>query len=455
MTPGFTAYAMGTLLWAALIAFAVLGGADFGAGFWDLLSHGKDADKTREAVVRAIGPIWEANAIWVVYFVTGLWTVFPTVFSTLTTVLFIPLAVALLGIVMRGAAFAYFTHFRGAVNAGGPWERVFSLASTFSPFLLGAALAAVAGGHIRVRAGQPVAPNYFEPWLTPFAIACGLFAVALCAVLAATYLTVEGVVNDDPDLTAFYRRRALIAGAVTSVIGAVAAILARADAPRLWEGLVGKALPLSLMAMALGVATAGALLLRRFRIARFSVAAMVTFIFAAWAWAQLPYLIPPDVTIANSVASPAMQFDAFITSLIGLPIILVSLWYLLYVFKSKQTSPRITAGAYADSLQEPKDNEGEREDNVYFGGARGRQLNAELTKKAQKAQRGARNKSKALVQRAHVGRSLTLTAIQALVALVLPVALRSAARQRDRRAARQHASRELSYRRDEPPATSA
>src|SRR5712692_3388639 len=145
------AYITLTILWLSLIAYAVLGGADFGAGVWDLLAFGYNVQRKRELINQALGPVWEANHVWLIFLIVGLFTAFPTVFSTLSVVLFLPFTLALIGIVLRGAAFIFRVYGTRSDKPGAlMWGGVFSFASTITPFILGASAAAVAGGHIGV-----------------------------------------------------------------------------------------------------------------------------------------------------------------------------------------------------------------------------------------------------------------------------------------------------------------
>src|SRR5690348_2886704 len=289
------------LIGLGLIAYAVLGGADYGGGVWDLLATGRLAERQRAAIAHAIGPVWEANNVWLIYVITVTWTAFPIVYAAVSTALFVPVVLALVGIILRGAAFGFRSQYAQRAGVAVAWGYIFSIASTITPFLLGAIAGAIAGGAIRVRAGtvEVIGANYLTIWITPFALACGAFAVALCAVLAATYLTVEAETAGDLALVAAFRERALVSGAVTAGIGAVAALLARVQSPLLWEGLVGRALPLSSGAVLIGVVTAVALLLKYYQAARLLVAAETACILAAWGVAQYPLLIVPDITIQN------------------------------------------------------------------------------------------------------------------------------------------------------------
>ncbi len=346
------------LIWVALIAYAVLGGADFGGGIWDLLARGPTADRQRVAIARGMGPVWESNNVWLIFVLVVTWTAFPIVFAGVSTALFIPITLAVIGIVLRGAAFGFRSNYGLEVGSGVRWGHVFNIASTITPFLFGAMAGALASGQIHVS-GPPVQvqANPWTTWTTPFALACGLFAVGLCSVLAATYLTVDSRNAGDSELADLFRMRALVAGAVTAALGALAAILAISEAPTLWHGLIGKALPFSLAAVLLGLATAVALLRQIDVLARVLVAAETACIFLAWGVAQWPYLIVPDVTV-DSAASPASVLaPMLIVAVIGLVVLIPSLWYLFVIFKRHATTgtptkgSRVTTASFVATLQ--------------------------------------------------------------------------------------------------------
>lgn len=353
MNPGTLAYFMAFALWLSVMAFAVLGGADFGAGVWDLLAGGEAGERQRDALIRAIGPVWEANEIWLIFLITGTWTAFSPVFYAVMTALFIPLTLALLGVVMRGAAFAYYTHFRAAVTVNALWGRTFSVASLATPFLLGAVAATVASGRVTLDAAGAVTANVITSWKTPFALSCGCLAVAACACLAATYMTVEASNQNATDLLRIFRRRALISGVVTAVLGIVSGWLASFFAPYLFSGLTSRALPLALAGVTAGILTALALLLGFYRIARMLIGAAVALVLGAWAVAQLPYLIVPSLTIAQAASPPGVQAVVLIATLVSMILVLPSTYYMLYLFKSRdRRRPRLTADQYIQSLEE-------------------------------------------------------------------------------------------------------
>jgi len=331
------------IMWCALIAFAVFGGADFGAGFWDVLAKGEDAERQRVALIRAIGPIWEANEIWLIFLLTGVWTGFPIVFSTLMTALFVPLVLGLLGIVMRGASFAFYTHARLSVRVGRSWGRSFSGASIITPFFFGAAAAADASGNLHVDAAGNTHANLFNTWANPFGIACGLLAISFCAVLAATFMTVEARRAGDHKLVMQFRARALIAGAVTAVIGTVAAWLGSLYAPYFFDGLTTRALPLALAGVVIGALTGASLLLGFFLVARALVSGMVALILGAWAIAQYPYLVVPDITITSGAAPHDVVVAVLIAAIVSSVLVFPSLFYMFRLFKAGKGETRGTS----------------------------------------------------------------------------------------------------------------
>lgn len=330
-------YLILSILWLSLIAYAALGGADYGAGFWDMLASGADEQRQHELIDEALGPVWESNHVWLIFLVVGLFSGFPTPFSVLVIVLFIPLTLALIGVVLRGAAFVFRTH---GLRVGRPylqiWTRVFSFASIITPFFLGLSAAAVASGGIRVR-GVPIQTDFGTTWRTPFSLTIGLMAVALSATLAAIYLTVEAAGDNNYAMAEAYRERGLIAGAVTAVLGALGLILAPYWAPVLWSGMLSHALPLVIVTMLIGLATAAALYFRFYRIARLLIVGETVFLLGSWGVSQIPYLIPPDVTVESGAGATSTLLLLLIGIIIGMILVLPSMWYLFYIFKLKES----------------------------------------------------------------------------------------------------------------------
>src|SRR5260370_30523065 len=181
-------YSMAAIVWLAIVVYGVVAGADLGGGVWDLFARGPRAEQQRAAVSRAMGPVWEANHVWLILVITRLFTAFPAAFKALAMGLFVPFSLVLVGIILRGAAFAFRAH-----ASGGRGRQRFGLAfgvgSIITPFLLGACAGAVATG----QAIQPAqtTEQLLLPWTSPFSLLCGPLALAICARLAAAYLTAD------------------------------------------------------------------------------------------------------------------------------------------------------------------------------------------------------------------------------------------------------------------------
>ena len=327
---------LGVVMVVALVLYLLLGGADFGGGVWDLFAFGPRRAAQRRAIEHAIGPIWEANHVWLILVVVVLFTAFPPAFAAISTALHIPLTLFLLGVVLRGSAFAFRStdpnHQRGQQR----WGLAFSLASLVAPVLLGATVGAIASGQIRVEPGTGVVSGGFlAPWLTPFSVTVELYCLALCAFLAATYLTVEVT---DPALQEDFRRRALAAGLAVGACALAAFLTAGRGAPVIREGLVGRAwaLPFHVATAGVAVGALGALWGRRFRLARVLAGAQTALILSGWATAQFPYLLVPDVTIWNVAAPPRTRALLLGILAAGVPVLVPSLVLLFRVFKAQR-----------------------------------------------------------------------------------------------------------------------
>jgi cytochrome d ubiquinol oxidase subunit II len=341
------AFANGALLLAGIALYALLGGADFGGGIWDLLAKGPRSDRQRQEIARAIGPIWEANHVWLIIAVVLTFTAFPDVYAALSEALYIPLSLVLVGIVLRGAAFVFraYAHDEAAAQQG--WGATFAIASALTPLALGMCAGAIASGDIRVINGE-VQADLWTTWLAPFPFVVGLLAVAICAYLAAIYLTND--VRGQSDLEEDFRVRAIGAGVVAIVLALIALILSRSQAPVIWDGMVERevwtVVPLGIALAALGGWSVWA---RHFRLARIAAIAEVIVLIGGWALAQYPYLVVPDLTYQNAAASDAMLRVSLITFGVGSLLLVPSLWLLFALFKGQ--NPAIT-GEYGASTSE-------------------------------------------------------------------------------------------------------
>ena len=321
---------LGAVILAALVLYALLGGADFGGGIWDLLASGPRKAEQRALIERAIGPIWEANHVWLILVVVVLFTGFPAAFAAISIELFVPLLLLLAGIVLRGASFTFRAYDRPDDRVQARWGLVFSASSVLAPLVLGVVVGAIASGRLRVAA-QGSAPF---AWLAPFPLAVGLFAAALFAYLAAAYLAVEadGALRDD------FRRRAIGAGVAVFACAALAAALSFREAPLVFEGLTRRrfSLPLHLATGAAAVGGFAMLFTGRVRAGRAAAALQVALIVLGWGASQHPYLVVPDVTLASAAAPRATQV-ALLWALAGGGLLLFPMLAVLFrVFKGER-----------------------------------------------------------------------------------------------------------------------
>jgi cytochrome bd ubiquinol oxidase subunit II len=334
---------LGAMLVGALTFYLLLGGADFGAGIWTWFAVGPTAQHQRALIDRAIGPIWEANHVWLIIAVTILFTAFPPAFALMSTRLHIPLTLMLIGIVLRGTAFAVRTHdissrADGFTAAPPVWHHVFALSSLFTPAMLGVCLGGIASG----RAGGPSSTfweTFVSPWLAPFPIAVGLLTTALVAYLSAVYLIME---SPDPTTKALFRRRALAAWGCVIGLGGLALYLAQAGAPEIYQGLAktgwGRFTVILTFAMLAGAGWS--VLAERDGLARLLAAAGSVAILWGWASSQFPFLIEPSVTIYD--AAPQATLALLLFSLLGGSVVLFPfLLYLYRLFKGEVLSARL------------------------------------------------------------------------------------------------------------------
>ena len=323
---------LATSVLLSLILYALLGGADFGGGIWDFLSTGPRAARQRGLISTSLAPIWEANHVWLILVVVELFTGFPAGFSAMMTALNIPITAMLLGIVLRGSAFIFRNYDSRAVAVQRHWGMTFGVASLLTPFLQGTILGALATGRIRVVDGR-VTTGFFSGWLTPFALASGLFALVLFAFLAATYLTLAA--RDRPDLQEDFRLRAIWSGLVLLAVAGVVFLAARQGAPGMFHGLTRWWAPFLLGATGLcSVGTFVALGCRRFAAARVAAAGQVTLILVGWGLAVYPNFVTPDVTVANARAPDATLRLLLLALIAGSLVLLPSLFLLFRLFKN-------------------------------------------------------------------------------------------------------------------------
>ena len=314
------------VLLAGIAAYAILGGADFGAGFWDLTAGGAERGaRIRGMVKRSMGPVWEANHVWLIFVLVVFWTGFPKAFAAVMDTLYVPLFLAALGIIFRGAAFAL----RGeaaTISEARALGATFALASVLIPFCLGAVIGAIAGGEVPVDgSGDP-----FSSWTGPISIFIGVLGVATGAYMSAVFLAGDAERAGLDDLVAAFRRRALASGVVAGALAIAGLFVVRSDAEALYGGLTsGAGLVLVLLSALAGVVTLLLLWNARYQLARFTSAAAVGAIVAGWAVAQRPDFLPGELTFEEAAAGDATLTALLVVAAIALAVVGPSL-YLLF-----------------------------------------------------------------------------------------------------------------------------
>ncbi|MDT7678180.1 MAG: cytochrome bd ubiquinol oxidase subunit, partial [Pseudonocardiales bacterium] len=305
-----------------LALYTVLGGADMGAGLWQLLAgRGPDAVRLRDHAHHSIGPVWEANHVWLIFVLTVLWTTYPTAFGSILSTLSVPFFLAAIGIVFRGAAYALQS------GTSVPRERrvidtVFALSSILTPFALGAAVGGIASR--RVPVGN-AAGNLITSWLNPTSILVGVLAVLVAAFLAAVYLSSDAVRIGEPDLARRFRARALGTGLITGAVSLVGLAVLRTDAPPLFDGLVHwPGLAAVITSGLAGIATLPLLWHQHTVLPRATAALAVAAIIAGWALAQQPVLLP-GLTVAQAASPESTMVAVVIAVLAGAVILFPSL----------------------------------------------------------------------------------------------------------------------------------
>lgn len=329
------------LIWAALALYGLLGGADFGAGVWEFNTALSAPPEERRLLYRAIGPVWEANHVWLIYAIVLLLTGFPLALAAACQALWLPLLLALAGIVFRGAAYAFRVY--AAYGVAGPWTdrqrafwgAVFALASTAAPFFLGASVGALASGRLAFDASGAYTGHPLLGWLDGFALFGGFYGVGICAYLAAVYLVREARLEGDAALEDAWRRRAMASGFWMGVLSATGLLLARLHAPALWAGLSGDALPAIAVSAAAGLGSLAALAARRPALAVIGAAGAVVTVLAGWALAQYPFLVPPAITVEDARAPESVIRAVLAGSAAGGAVLLPSLAWLFYLFKTR------------------------------------------------------------------------------------------------------------------------
>jgi cytochrome d ubiquinol oxidase subunit II len=327
--------AVAVLLLVAITAYAVFGGADFGAGFWDLVAGGsRRGEQPRVLIDHSIGAVWEANHVWLIFCFVILWTGFPEAYASVTLTLYVPLTLAALGIVLRGSSFA----FRKAVfrtREQRTFGALFAVSSVLVPFCMGAVAGGVATG--RVPAGG-VAGDPWTSWINPTSILGGVLAVVVAAYLAAVYLVWDARRLADQAMVHYFRRRAIGAAAVTGLVSIAGIFVLRSDASYLFDELTSRALPLVIAAAVCGTAALVLLARGAARGARLLAIGAVALVIGAWGVAQWPYLLPTTLEV-DQAAAPSSTLATLLVAAVGAVVIVVPGFTLLYVLDQRSLLP--------------------------------------------------------------------------------------------------------------------
>ncbi|MDR8414483.1 cytochrome d ubiquinol oxidase subunit II [Nonomuraea sp. 3-1Str] len=323
------------VLWIGLTAYVLFAGADFGGGVWDLLAGGAATGRrSRELVEHSIGPVWEANHVWLIFVLVLMWTGVPSVFAAVASTLYIPLTLAALGIIARGAAFA----FRKASTE--LWQQrlfgaTFAFSSVVTPFFLGTVAGAIASGRVPPGIAKG---DLVTSWANPTSLVAGALAVGTAAYLAACYLTRDAERTGQKDLAEEFRRRALVAGLVVGVLSAAGLLVLHADAPRLFAELTsGRALPFLVLSVVAGVASLPLLWLRRYLAVRITGALAVVGLLWGWGVGQYPVLLP-GVTLREAAATGTVLAASLGALAVGAVLLVPSLWWLYATFQRGHTA---------------------------------------------------------------------------------------------------------------------
>jgi cytochrome bd ubiquinol oxidase subunit II len=323
--------AVAGVLWVGVTLYAVFGGADFGGGFWSLLAGGGAGGRRARGLIDwAIGPVWEANHVWLIFVLVVLWTAFSAAFAAIFSTLFIPLSLAAFGIVMRGAGFA-FHRLAPSARERGVAQALFGLSSLLTPFFMGTVVGAIASGRVPLgnAEGDPV-----TSWLNPVALLTGALFVATGAYLAAVFLVSDARRYGDPDLERYFSTRALAAALVAGAVAVAGIFVYRADARYIYDGLVSEGLPLVILSGVCGIAVLALLRRGAERGARVLALGAVAAVIWGWGAAQYPYLLPESLTISAGAAANDTLVEILIVFGVAVLLVIPSLG-LLYVLTQR------------------------------------------------------------------------------------------------------------------------
>jgi cytochrome d ubiquinol oxidase subunit II len=319
------------MMFVGILAYAVFAGADFGCGVWDLTAgDAKRGGPMRSLIDDSIGPVWEANHVWLIFVLVYMWTAFPVAFAALCETLFVPLTLAALGIVMRGSGFA-FRKFAPSVAEARLFGATFAAASVLTPFFFGTVVGAVASGRVPLDGSG----DRWRSWATQTSLVGGVLAILTTAFLAAVFLTAEAAQQRDATLMAACRRRALSAGVVTGLAALAGIAPLRHDAPRLFDRLTGTALPIVLLSAVAGLVSLLLIWRDRPKTARVAAVVAVASVVAGWGLAQYPWILVDAARIDEAAGARSTLWSLVGTFGVATLTVLPSLGYLYWLTEKK------------------------------------------------------------------------------------------------------------------------
>ncbi|MFC9125564.1 cytochrome d ubiquinol oxidase subunit II [Streptomyces sp. NPDC057099] len=301
----------------AIAAYACAGGTDYGAGFWDLVAGGAERGKRpRWLIDHAMAPVWEVNNVWLIFILVIMWTGFPTMFQAVFSAMWLPLTLAAVGLVLRGAGFALRKPTRRLAQRR-VYGVAFALSSLLTPFFLGAVLGGIASGRV-----EPGTTASADAWANGTSVLAGLLAIAAAAFLGAVFLCSDALRFGADDLVDYFRPRAMMAFAAVVVLALIGLPVTHDDARYVWDGLTGGlGLLLIILAAVCGLTTVLLLWRRSYGWSRYTAVGSVALVVGAWGCAQRPYVLPTSLTVTE--AAGAADTLIWLMIVTGIAIVLV------------------------------------------------------------------------------------------------------------------------------------
>jgi cytochrome d ubiquinol oxidase subunit II len=315
------------ILWTGATLYAIFGGADFGGGLWDLIAGDAErGERPRARIQRSLTPVWEANHVWLIFILVVLWTAFPEAFAAIMSTLYVPLALAALGIVLRGAGFAFRKSIR-RLELRRAMGATFAISSVLTPFFMGTVVGAVASGNVPSGGNG----DAFSSWLEPLPLLTGALFVATGAYVAAVFLVADSRGAGDAEMEEYFARRAIWAGAVAGALAVVGLVLLHSEAHYAYDRLTAEGLPLVIVSALCGLAVLAQLLLGRRRGMRPLAIGAVVAVIWGWGVAQFPYLLPTSLKISQAAAPGPTLDSVLIVFCIAAVVVLPSLGLLYWL----------------------------------------------------------------------------------------------------------------------------